>query len=74
LILTEEAAAVAAPVNSNSRPSRFAKVEATESKKLDRKASKRKGSGKVVADKKEVKAVIETEPVKEPVKREKLLF
>jgi hypothetical protein len=40
---------------------------------FDRKAScKRKGSGKVVADKKEVKAVIETkEPVKEPVKRRK---
>jgi translation initiation factor IF-2 len=38
--------------------------------KLDRKPVKKKGSGKVVADKKEVKAVIETkEPVKEPVKR-----
>jgi translation initiation factor IF-2 len=45
----------------------------TESKNFDRKAScKRKGSGKVVADKKEVKAVIETkEPVKEPVKRKR---
>jgi hypothetical protein len=33
----------------------------TESKNFDRKAScKRKGSGKKVADKKEVKAVIET--------------
>jgi hypothetical protein len=39
---------------------RCRKSGSTESKNFDRKASKRKGSGKVVADKKEVKAVIET--------------
>jgi hypothetical protein len=43
--------------------------------KLDRKAScKRKGSGKVVADKKEVKAVIEKGAVKEPVKEKQVGF
>jgi translation initiation factor IF-2 len=48
----------------------------TESKTRQKSQLKRKGSGKVVADKKEVKAVIETkEPVKEPVKeRKRLLF
>jgi hypothetical protein len=61
LILTEEGCCCSQLIQPRSSAYRCRKSGSTERKNFDRKAScKRKGSGKVVADKKEVKAVIET--------------
>jgi translation initiation factor IF-2 len=61
----KKAAAVAAPVNQPEVPPIVAAKWKHRKQKLDRKAScKRKGSGKKVVDKKEVKAVIERSRLK----------